>query len=422
MSFQGTFFCLVITLNFAISKPMEQPEQERKEDSFALQVLLESQKKAFIADEGCPFSKALYFAVCKGRLQLATHLITHIYDRCGHRGEDSNEHKKRFAYDVVENPYIKDFKNSYLKATTYGYLSLVKQFLDCGIKVDTRFEGGTTALIIAADHGHEEIIQLLLQRNANVNVISKNGGTALSCAINNNYPRIVKKLLAAKANPNAQIIFDCKKVKLLGWCCGRSDRNHFIAKLIKAGADPDGMDTHEDLPLMSAIQSDNNEAIVDLVHAGANINKMNNMGLTALMFAALKNKYCSMHYLLGCNANPEVQTKNSNTALILAAYKGHYESVKILMEGVAYPMSMQFFDELSKINTNYFSYLPPEIRGLLVSFYRLGRANVSHKNACGVDALYAACEGEKKEKNEEKLKVYEKIIALLKKHCPIEPQ
>ena len=55
-------------------------------------------------------------------------------------------------------------------AARKGDAATVKQLLDEGVDVDTKFRYNATALFYAADHGHVEVVKVLLDKGADMNV------------------------------------------------------------------------------------------------------------------------------------------------------------------------------------------------------------------------------------------------------------
>src|SRR4029453_8702571 len=55
-------------------------------------------------------------------------------------------------------------------AARKGDATMVKQLLDEGVDVNTKFRYNATALFYACDHGHLEVVKVLLGRGADMNV------------------------------------------------------------------------------------------------------------------------------------------------------------------------------------------------------------------------------------------------------------
>lgn len=405
-------FCVLVVFIISFSGAMEeQSPQEIEEDRLLVSFFKFSQKNVYVNQVGPrALPQALHFSVINKRTYLAHQLITLLHEEY--------PRPAKFTQWAVR---------SYYETACRGFVPLLKQFLDCGIEIDTRFSGNfvknydnSTALMWACNEGHLPAVELLLERGANPSLISKHGFTPLACALANDHKPIVQKLLTLKeVDVNAFITID--QVKPLGWCCARSDRNHFIPQLIQAGADPNGVvNVKNRLPLMSAIDTDNLAAIPVLIERGARVNERNRKKLTPLMFAALKNNSQAISTLLMNNADPDLKTDNGNTALILAANLGHYESVNMLVNGILNPEALSLFRNLQRDKENYFHYLPAEICQMLSQLCAL-KADVHQKNIFKADALKVALEAQKNNKDADKINNYAKIIHLLKSRQPIDP-
>jgi hypothetical protein len=64
-------------------------------------------------------------------------------------------------------------------ATSIGDVELAKLALNAGAKVNAHNNGGTTALILAAQGQHERLVKLLLDRGADPSIRDAEGHTAL---------------------------------------------------------------------------------------------------------------------------------------------------------------------------------------------------------------------------------------------------
>jgi hypothetical protein len=87
-------------------------------------------------------------------------------------------------------------------AARKGDAAVVKQLLDAGVDVNTKYRYGATVLSFACDRGHLDVVKLLLDRGADVNVKDTfYGATPLSWAVRPamgrkpQHPEIVRLLL-----------------------------------------------------------------------------------------------------------------------------------------------------------------------------------------------------------------------------------
>jgi uncharacterized protein len=72
----------------------------------------------------------------------------------------------------------------------------VQRLLDQGVDVNSKTDGGTTALMVASWHGNFPIASLLLKKGANVNAQNHSGDTALTWASKKGHTQIIELLKA----------------------------------------------------------------------------------------------------------------------------------------------------------------------------------------------------------------------------------
>ena len=84
-----------------------------------------------------------------------------------------------------------------MMAAATGHADVVKQLLASGADVGARTQDGVTALMAAAFHGRVQVVETLLQHGAKVNATDRAGGTALMAAASAGHADVVKQLLAA---------------------------------------------------------------------------------------------------------------------------------------------------------------------------------------------------------------------------------
>lgn len=94
--------------------------------------------------------------------------------------------------------------DTFLEAAKRGQANRVGLMIDRGMNVDTKTDGGVTALMVAASNGQVKVVKLLIERGADVNVMNKRGVTPLMAAAMGGSLETVKVLLARNADPNAK--------------------------------------------------------------------------------------------------------------------------------------------------------------------------------------------------------------------------
>ena len=90
-------------------------------------------------------------------------------------------------------------------AVSGGHEATVQYLADNGADINSRAEGGGTALMTACWRGYDDIVTFLLQKGADMNARNICGETALDMAANRDNYSACKHLLVAGA--------DCKKIK-----------------------------------------------------------------------------------------------------------------------------------------------------------------------------------------------------------------
>ena len=116
--------------------------------------------------------------------------------------------KKGYRLPAVEDPWkaipVADpTPKGFYYAIERGQQSVMVAFLNAGVAIDYRFEGGQTPLIIAATNGQTEITHYLIENGAGVNLRDTGGYTALHWGAFYGHVQIVEKLTGAGANINA---------------------------------------------------------------------------------------------------------------------------------------------------------------------------------------------------------------------------
>ncbi len=135
-------------------------------------------------------------------------------------GADINAFRKsRYAYG----------NTALIEAARYGYLDLVKLFIERGAHLDVTNFMGNTALMYAVINQQLEVAKLLLESGAEVDIPDKNNDTPLLIAAAKGYYNIVLLLLDHHANLN-YIDFDNEDAFVLA---SKSDNYHIVELLKK---------------------------------------------------------------------------------------------------------------------------------------------------------------------------------------------
>lgn len=241
-----------------------------------------------------------------------------------------------------------------MRTALFGTAAELKALLDKGLDPNSRTEGGTSLLMMAAPDIAK--LKVLLDRGADANAKAKSGYTALMVACL--YPgsgESLNLLLArgAQAAPGKGVLFNAsplmlaamagdarnvtllhskgadasRKMLLLGAfpssplsiVSGAGDAET-VKALIAAGADvheldPDGLNL-----LDFAVLANHPEAAKVLIDAGVSVNQADKFGYTPLLYAATVDFGDSrmVDLLLRSGADPSVRSKDGKTALAQA--------------------------------------------------------------------------------------------------------
>lgn len=168
-------------------------------------------------------------------------------------------------------------------------LSLAKQYIEAGAKLNIKDSSGETPLIAAVKSGKLDLVEILINAGVDLNESSANGMSPLAWAVNYNQADIVDMLLKHKANPQ-----QIDAVGLFPLSLAASKGNvRMIKSLVSNGADINfhGIDNKEYTPLIEATILGKVEAVQCLISLGADINitmdkdKYGNGNTNALFFA-----------------------------------------------------------------------------------------------------------------------------------------
>jgi len=206
------------------------------------------------------------------------------------------------------------------KAIIRGDFSKVKQILDSGFRVNTKFgHTGYTPLITASYNGRVRIVKLLLNRGADVSILCVGLG-ALHNAVRQGNLKVMGLLIRAGADVN-QMGFINQSPLHRAVEFGKVDA---IRLLLKHGARVDqkgGM--FKGTSLFSVAGTGNIKIAKLLLDAGANINAKSEFGDTPLHWAASYGKLAMVRFLGSKGANLNAINKKGMFPVSVAARNGH---------------------------------------------------------------------------------------------------
>jgi ankyrin repeat protein len=142
------------------------------------------------------------------------------------------------AASAAQAPPPGDKADAFAAAVRKGDAAAVKQLLDEGVDVNTKFRYNATALAFASDRGHVAVVKLLLERGADVNAADTfYRATPLTWAIRPATGRKpehleVVRLLLAKGGIPADQLSDALEAAT------RTNQSEVVTLLKAAGARP----------------------------------------------------------------------------------------------------------------------------------------------------------------------------------------
>uniref|UniRef100_A0A8C3YBV6 Ankyrin repeat, SAM and basic leucine zipper domain-containing protein 1 n=1 Tax=Catagonus wagneri TaxID=51154 RepID=A0A8C3YBV6_9CETA len=202
------------------------------------------------------------------------------------------------AAQKLKGPLPVEEKNeTFKKALAAGDISLVKELLDSGINVDSKFCYGWTPLMYAASVSNVELVRVLLDRGANAS-FDKDKQTIL--------------ITACSARGSEEPILKC------------------VELLLSRSADPNVACRRLMTPIMYAARDGHPQVVALLVAHGAEVNTQDENGYTALTWAARQGHKNVVLKLLELGANKMLQTKDGKTPSEIAKRNKHLEIFNFL--------------------------------------------------------------------------------------------
>jgi ankyrin repeat protein len=216
---------------------------------------------------------------------------------------ERSSNKKR---KTSESSNDKERKRIFFGYAAFENIYFLRQCINDGIDVETKNDGGETALLVAVRRNNLDKVQYLIKEcNANVEATNKIGYTALhvNCTITESWYRN-------------------KSLEMLQYLTKECKVN--VEALTKKGR----------TALHLASNSNSLEKVLYLIkECNVNIEAKDNDGRTALHISARYNNLSNIQCLTRkCNVNVEAQCKEGWTALHYASKYGHLNIVKYLVD------------------------------------------------------------------------------------------
>ncbi len=293
---------------------------------------------------------ALMHAIRNGSIEITSDLLQAGADT---EATDSGERSVlRYAAETPrpELPDLLRLKGKLGPASAAGDEERVRLILAVGTDIDSREQGGETALIRAAAAGHLGLVQLLLGGGADYRLTDSGGRTALAWALENGHAEIARALQEADAGIVRAILggADPDQIRVLieaGVPIDARDgdgttallaaignaRDDLLTILLQDGADPNLADINGRPPLLAAIAADRAQAVDTLLRAGADSEKPGSDGVSPLTAAITEGSPEVVSALLQAGVNLQRRDSAGHTYLYRAAELGKTAIVSLLL-------------------------------------------------------------------------------------------
>lgn len=208
------------------------------------------------------------------------------------------------------------------RASTNGYIEIVKLLIDKGADINIKNDDDRTPLYQASIWDYKEIAEILIDKGADINVKDKNGETPLFGATFSCKDETAKILIIKGADVHCKGRSD--KTPLHNAC--RYHHKEIVEMLIAKGADANVQDIYGDSPLHEA--HSNKDIIELIINKGADVNVRNKRGETPL-FQAIRDKEI-VELLINKGADINIPDYNGSTPLNYALYLERKGTIELL--------------------------------------------------------------------------------------------
>jgi len=213
----------------------------------------------------------------------------------------------------------KDVK-PWMQTAIFGSTAELKSLLDGGLDANSKTDGGTTLLMMAA-HDAEKV-KLLVARGADVRAKAKIGFTALMAAAGyQGTAESMKTLLdhGAEARPGAGVIFNASPLHMAAMAGDPATVSLLLAKGADANRKMNLLGMFPATPMFAAVGFGDPAIMTLLVKGGAKIDDVDRDQMTALHWAVLANHAGAAKALLAAGANVNAVDRFGYTPLLYAA-------------------------------------------------------------------------------------------------------
>jgi ankyrin repeat protein len=247
---------------------------------------------------------------------------------------------------------VTQYENIY-EAAKAGDVRDVRRHLRKGAPIETKREGGKTALHIASSKGYSEVVDILIKAGANIEAEDDSSNSPMAYAVQNGHYNVVEflinggaktdhGLLYASVKNDSWLVFQllldegklhCDSSQLAGYfhSAVSYDAASIIMGLARRGVDVDNREFLGRSALHTAAELGKLHVAITLTSLGADVNAQDNWGLTPLHCAVVYGNQNIARLLLDKGADMTIKdTKNGLTPLGYAKRKHLTDMVELL--------------------------------------------------------------------------------------------